>query len=159
MDFMAYLKESSLGSINSILNMAKIIIPLMIIMEILKDAKILEKISKKLKPIAKVFDISNEAVFPLVTGIIFGLAYGAGIIIESVKENDLRKKDLYVLIIFLIACHAIFEDTFIFGALGANLWLLFSTRLILAIIVAYFASKIIDNKLTIEESQKDIFHE
>ncbi len=144
MNFSSYLKESAIGSIDSILSMAKIIIPLMIVMEVLKDAKILEKISKKLKPIARLFDISNESVFPLMIGMVFGLIYGAGIIIESIEEENLNKKDLYIIMIFLVACHAIFEDTFIFVAVGANLWLLFFTRLIVALVVAYFASKAID---------------
>lgn len=144
MDFMAYLKESTMGSLNSVFSMAKIIIPLMIAMEILKDAEILEKISKRLKPISKLFDISNESVFPLLIGMVFGLVYGAGIIIESVEEENLGKKDLYIVMIFLVACHAIFEDTFIFAAVGANLWLLFITRLIVALIVAYFSSKAIE---------------
>ena len=56
---------------------------------------------------------------------------------------------------FLIVCHAIFEDTFIFIAVGANLWILFFTRLIVATVVAYFASKIIDDKLVVEQSQKE----
>lgn len=144
MDFMAYLKDSTMGSLNSVFSMAKIIIPLMIAMEILKDAEILEKISKKLKPIPKLFDISNESVFPLLIGMVFGLVYGAGIIIESVEEENLGKKDLYIVMIFLVACHAIFEDTFIFAAVGANLWLLFFTRLIVALVIAYFLSKTID---------------
>lgn len=144
MDFMAYLKESTMGSLNSVFSMAKIIIPLMIAMEILKDAEILEKISKRLKPISKLFDISNESVFPLLIGMVFGLVYGAGIIIESVEEENLGKKDLYIVMIFLVACHAIFEDTFIFAAVGANLWLLFFTRLIVALVIAYFLSKTID---------------
>ena len=156
MDFMAYLKESFTGSMSSVLIMAKIIMPLMIVMEILKDAKILEKLSKKLKPIAKFFDISNEAVFPLIIGMIFGIVYGAGVIIESAGESNLNKKDLYILVIFLVACHSIFEDTFIFAAVGANLWLLFVTRLIVATIVAYFASKVIDKNLIIKVSQKEI---
>lgn len=144
MDFMTYLKESTMGSLNSVFSMAKIIIPLMIAMEILKDAEILEKISKRLKPISKLFDISNESVFPLLIGMVFGLVYGAGIIIESVEEENLGKKDLYIVMIFLVACHAIFEDTFIFAAVGANLWLLFFTRLIVALVIAYFLSKTID---------------
>ena len=104
---MLYLKESIVGSLNSILTMAKIIIPLMIAMEILKDANILEKISKKMRPLARIFNISNESVFPLIIGLIFGLAYGAGVIIESIEENNLSKRDLYVLMVFLVACHAV----------------------------------------------------
>lgn len=146
MNFLAYIKESTRGSLNSLITMGKIIIPLMIIMEVLKDAKILEKISERLKPIAKFFDISNEAVFPLLVGLFFGLAYGAGIIIESIEEDGLSEKDLYTIIIFLIACHAIFEDTLIFAVVGANLWLLFFTRLTIAIVITFFASKIMGER-------------
>lgn len=155
MDIMAYLKDSFLGSLSSILSMAKIIIPLMIIMEILKDSNILERISKRLNPISKFFNISNEAVFPLMIGLIFGLVYGAGVIIESTEGKDLSKKDLYVLIIFLVACHAIFEDTLVFAAVGANLWLLFITRLTVATVTAYFASKVIDKSLANSLFEKD----
>lgn len=123
--------------------MAKIIIPLMIAMEILKDSKILDKIIEKMKPIVNFFDISKDAVFPLIIGLIFGLSYGSGVIIESTEENNLNKKDLYTLMIFLIACHAVIEDTLLFVAVGASLWFLLSVRLIVAIIIALFASKIL----------------
>lgn len=151
MDFLAYLKESTVNSLSSLLTMAKIIIPLMIVMEVLKDAKVLEKVSEKLKPIARFYNISNGAVFPLLVGIFFGLAYGAGVIIESAEDNNLGSKDLYTIIIFLIICHAIVEDTLIFTVVGANLWLLFFTRLIVAIIITFFASKIFDKSFLEKE--------
>ncbi|NLJ78155.1 MAG: nucleoside recognition protein [Tissierellia bacterium] len=151
MDFMMYLKDSFVGSMSSVLTMGAIIIPLMVVMEILKDAKVLEKLSDRLNPIAKFFGMSNESVFPLLIGTIFGLAYGAGIIIDSAEEGNLSKKDLYVLVIFLLACHAVFEDTLIFAAVGANLWLLFTVRLVVAIIISYFAAKIIDKRQLVKE--------
>lgn len=128
--------------------MALIIIPLMIVMEIMKDSKILEKISERLMPISKFFGISKDAIFPIIIGLIFGLAYGAGIIIENAKENDLSKKDLYIMIIFLVACHAVIEDTVILMAVGASGTLLLSVRIIVAIIISLIASRIF-NKLKI----------
>lgn len=151
MDLWLYMKESTIGAMGSVITMAKIIIPLMIVMEILKDSNILGKITKKMKPISKFFDISNEAVFPLIIGLIFGLSYGAGVIIESVEENNLSKKDLYTLMIFLVACHAIIEDTLLFVVIGANLWLLLGIRLGVAIIIAYFASKVLRKTYNINE--------
>ena len=62
MDFTLFIKESFTGSLNSIITMAKIVIPLMVVMEILKDSNILEKVAEKLSPIA-ILNISNEAVF------------------------------------------------------------------------------------------------
>ena len=156
MDFSAFFKEGALGSLNSVINMAKIVIPLMIIMELLKDLKVLEKVANFLKPIAKFFGISKESTFPLVVGLIFGLAYGAGVIIDSINQNDLPKKDLYVVVIFLIACHAVFEDTLLFVAIGANGILLLSLRLGAAIVSALLASKVI-NKMEMKEKDMSNF--
>ena len=153
MDFLAFLEEGALGSLSSVFNMAKIVIPLMIVMELLKDLKVLEKVANFLNPVAKFFGISKESTFPLVVGLIFGLAYGAGVIIDSINQNDLPKKDLYVVVIFLIACHAVFEDTLLFVAIGANGILLLSLRLGAAIVSALLASKVI-NKMEMKE--KDV---
>lgn len=163
MDFWLYIKESFTGSLSSVITMAKIIIPLMIAMEILKDSKILDKVTEKMKPIAKFFDMSKDAVFPMIIGLIFGLSYGAGVIIESAEENNLSKKDLYTLMIFLIACHAIIEDTLLFVVVGASLWFLLGIRLTVAIIIALFASRIlkkmeIKNNLIIEDKIKERCH-
>lgn len=143
MDFGLYFKESFTGSLNSVLTLATIIIPLMVVMEILKDSNYLEVLSKKLKPISDFFDISYDTIFPMIIGMVFGLTYGAGVIIESAKEKSLSKKDLYVLMIFLVVCHAIIEDTLLFVVLGANLWLLLGLRLSVAIVVSFFASKVL----------------
>ncbi|WP_313758811.1 nucleoside recognition domain-containing protein [Tissierella sp.] len=143
MNFWLYIKDSFMGALGSVITMAKIVIPLMIFMEILKDSKILDKLSRKLEPIANFFDISNVAVFPLIIGLIFGLSYGAGVIIESAEENNLSRKDLYTLMIFLIACHAVIEDTLLFVVVGANLWFLLSVRVGVAVIISLFASRIL----------------
>lgn len=143
MNFSLFLKESVLGSVDSIIAMAIIIIPLMVVMEILKGYNILSFLSDKLKWISKFFGISNKAIFPLMIGLFFGLSYGAGVIIESVEEGNLEKKDLYILMFFLIICHAVVEDTLLFIVLGANLWLLLGIRLGAAILIAFFTSKIL----------------
>lgn len=152
MDFGLYLKESMTGSMSSVITMASIIIPIMICMEILKDSNILDKISEKLSFISNFFNMSNMAVFPMLIGFVFGISYGAGVIIESAEEGNLTKNDLYTLMIFLIACHAVIEDTLLFGVVGANLWLLFLLRVGVAIIITFISSKIIP-KLKLEKSQ------
>ncbi len=146
MDFSLYLKESISGSLDSVFTMALIIIPLMIGMELLRTYNILQFISNKMEPISKFFGISNKAIFPLMIGLFFGLSYGAGVIIESAEEDDISKKDLYVLMIFLIACHAVVEDTLLFVVIGANLWLLLGLRVGVAIIITFFASRILNQK-------------
>lgn len=144
MNFGLFIKEGFTGSLTSVISMAKVIIPLMIGMEILRDSNILDKVTEKLKPVEKLLDISSDAVFPLIIGFVFGLSYGAGVIIESVEEQNLGKKDLYILMIFLVICHSVIEDTIIFVVVGANLWLLLGVRIGVAIIVSILASKILN---------------
>jgi len=105
--FLTILKEGFWGSMDSVITIAKIVIPLMIFMEILKDLKVLDKVSEKLEPVTKVLGITNKSTFPLIVGLFLGLAYGAGVIIQSAKDGDIPKKDLYLLMIFLIACHSV----------------------------------------------------
>ncbi|WP_026477378.1 nucleoside recognition domain-containing protein [Alkaliphilus transvaalensis] len=135
------LKEATIGSIESVYSIAIIIIPIMLILQILKDYKILDKITGPFHFLAKLFKTSNETVLPLLVGIIFGLSYGAGVIIQSAKEGNLNKRDLFLITVFLATCHAVFEDTLLFVAVGANGYLLLGTRLVAAFVLTYILSR------------------
>ncbi|WP_245592048.1 nucleoside recognition domain-containing protein [Clostridiisalibacter paucivorans] len=147
MDIGLFMKESFIESFRAVFTIAKIVIPMMIVIEILKDYKVLDKISDKLRPIAKLFNISKKSTLPLVIGLVLGLAYGAGVIIKAVNEGNLKKKDLYLVIIFLVCCHSVLEDTLVFVAVGANGWFLITVRLLTAIIFTFIVAKNIDKIL------------
>lgn len=137
------LKEAVWGSFSSIKQIALIVIPIMMIMEIFRDFGIMDKITSLFSPIVKIYGMKKESGFPLVIGVIIGISYGAGLIFRSAKDDKLPKRDLYLITYFLVAAHAVFEDTAIFVALGANGLLLFTTRIFVAALVTYIASKII----------------
>lgn len=144
------LKEAAVGSIQSIKQIAIIVIPIMVVMEILKDMGLLDRIADWFSPVVRIFGMRKESAFPLVIGIIIGLSYGAGIIFKAAKENKLSKKDLYLITYFLVAAHAVFEDTAIFAALGVSAVLLLATRLAVAAMFTFLASKVI------KETEKEV---
>jgi hypothetical protein len=137
------LKEAFTGSFLSVKQIALIVIPIMILMEILKDLGVLDRIAQLFSPVVKIYGLKKEAGFPLVIGIIIGLSYGAGVIFRSAKEDKLPKRDLYLITYFLVSAHAVFEDTAIFMAIGASGALLLTTRLVVAALFTYIASKLI----------------
>ncbi len=138
----AYLIESSVGSLQNVLLMASILIPLMILMEFAKETNVLDTLTERTSGAMKYLGMSGQAAFPLIVGNVFGLAYGAGIIIESAKSGLLTWRDLFLVNIFLSLCHSIFEDTALFFAIGADLKIILVSRLILAIAITCALSRL-----------------
>ncbi|WP_041274604.1 nucleoside recognition domain-containing protein [Desulforamulus reducens] len=141
MDWIEFIKVALAGSLKNIFQMALIIIPLMLILEIARDMKILDRVAKWMVPAMKFFRLPKEGAFPLLIGLTFGLAYGAGVIIESVKEGHLSWRDLFLINIFLILCHSVVEDTALFIAIGADGTVILGGRIILALIVTFLLSR------------------
>jgi len=133
--------EAAIGSFNSVKQIAIIVIPIMIAMELLKDIGILDKLTQLFSPIVKIYGMKNEAGFPLVIGIVIGLSYGAGVIFKAAEEGKLSRRDFYLITYFLVAAHAVFEDTAIFMAFGVNGIFLFVVRLAVAAIFTFLASR------------------
>ncbi len=109
-----------------------IILPLSIFYEFLKGRD-----SKLTKRRFAFLGISGSGFIPLVTGIIIGLTYGAGVIIHSIRTSNVGKKEAFLILLFLSICHAIIEDTLIFVVIGANGIILIAFRFALAIILTY----------------------
>lgn len=142
------LLETFAGGFRSIWTIAKIVIPLMIVLQLARDFKIMDVLSKKVEPLTRLVGMSGKTAFPLFVGLIFGLSFGAGAIIESSREGDLDRRDLILLVVFLVACHGVLEDTLILVAIGASGWLLLGTRLLLALALTWLLSLHLNRKGT-----------
>ncbi|WP_075982903.1 nucleoside recognition domain-containing protein [Bacillus massilinigeriensis] len=130
------LQKAGLG----ILQLALIVIPLMIFIQILKDKRWIETFSRWMAPVTRGLGMKENTSTTLAAGLIFGLAYGAGVMIQAVKEDGVSKKDVTIAFIFLVACHAVIEDTLIFVPLGIPVIPLLFTRLCVAIILTMIVS-------------------
>ena len=83
----------------------------------------------------KLFKNKNlSAPFSIITGIILGITYGAGILIA--EKNRLSKKELLFVGTFLMIAHSLIEDPLLFVLFGANFWVLVVIRLVLAVIIS-----------------------
>jgi hypothetical protein len=138
------LSEATVGSLMSLKQIALVVIPLMTAIEILKDLKVLDKIASLFLPIVKVYGMKKESGLPIVVGLLIGLAYGAGVIMRSAQEDNLSKRDLYLITYFLVSAHSVFEDTLVFVAIGASGTLLLTTRIFVAALFTFLASRLIE---------------
>lgn len=135
--------EIFLHLIKFIWDIAKFLVPIMIVIEIFKDLKLIDMISRFFRPITRFFTLSDKSGVSLLFGVFFGLTIGAGAILQSVKDYDVDKRSIFLLTMFMSPCHAVFEDSFIMGAVGANIFYLLSARFISAIAVTFILSRII----------------
>lgn len=124
---------TDLGSI--LLKLSLIITIMLVSLEILKAIRVLNILNRILFFITKPLGISRTASMPLLIGLLAGITYGAGAILASYANNEMNKKDVVLVSVFLCICHGIIEDTLLFAAIGSIGWVIFVIRLGLAIIV------------------------
>lgn len=141
MSYTAILIEAITGSISGVLQIAVIVIPLMIFIEIIQDLNWLDKMTAVLTPITRFIGISSEARLPIMAGLVFGISYGGGIIIDSARKGILTYRDIYLINLFLIICHSLFEDTILFAAIGAAWLPILIARIILAVAVCWVVAR------------------
>jgi len=138
------LKEGLTGGLSSVFGIALIVMPLMIFLEVARDMNLLDLLSKWTRPLTKALGINESSALPLAIGLIFGLAYGAGVIIQSANEGEMDDKSLILVSMFLACCHAVIEDTLLFVPVGANGWLLLGIRLVVAFVITALISKYVN---------------
>jgi hypothetical protein len=139
------LVEGTLGSLKSIYSIALIVIPLMLFMEIAKAIKLLDLMSHLFKPITRFFSANDHSAFPLAVGLIFGISYGAGVLIKSSEDGMIDGRSMAIISIFLAACHALVEDTLLFVAIGSVGWIIIVVRTLTAVLMTLLASRLIKN--------------
>lgn len=132
------LKKAFLG----VLQLTVIVMPLMIGIQLLKDYKWLDVFSRWVAPFTRMLGMKENTSTTMASGLVFGLAYGAGVMIQAVKEDGVSKRDVTLAFIFLVACHAVVEDTLIFVPLGIPVWPLLIIRLLTAIILTWFVASV-----------------
>ncbi len=143
-----------ISSLMGILNLIKIVFPLMLVIQIAKDFGWMKYITKVLSPFTKLIGVEAKAGVTLAAGLFFGLAFGAGVMIQAVKEDGVSKRDLYLVFLFLVACHAVVEDTLLFIPLGIPVLYLFLIRFLVALVVTCIVARIVGRARKTESSLK-----
>lgn len=132
---MTALVNASLGGLLLCGKLVIIVVPLMVIFEVLRYARIFRLVGARTEPAMRCLGLGRSAVLPLFTGIFLGIAYGAGIIIRSAAAGQMSRRELFLTGLFLATCHAVIEDVLIFVVLGGDAVVMLGLRLALAILL------------------------
>ena len=135
MDLNLVLREAFAGSLHNVLKMAGIVIPLMMVMEVARGSRLMDRTAALFRPLMGLLGLSPAATFPLMVAQLFGLAYGAGLIIDYSQEGDLSPRENYLLNVFLSICHSLVEDTILFLVIGASFGVIVGVRVLIAVFI------------------------
>ncbi|GAF18402.1 LOW QUALITY PROTEIN: nucleoside binding-domain containing protein [Bacillus sp. JCM 19046] len=119
-----------------VVQLALIVIPLMLIVQVMRERGWLQVISRcrhRDLVLIEIHLLRHQAQLVLLM---------APVMIEAVKQDRVKKKDLYIVFIFLVACHAVVEDTVVFLVLGIPVWPLLVIRVVTALLLTIAISRI-----------------
>ncbi|SMC54799.1 hypothetical protein SAMN02746065_10436 [Desulfocicer vacuolatum DSM 3385] len=114
-----------------------IIMPLMVVMELMKTFHLIQHLVKAISPILSLMGLGRSTGVLWLTAAIFGLTYGAAVIVEETRENTFDRDDLNRLHLSIGINHAMIEDPALFLPLGIFPFWLWVPRLVAAIMAIY----------------------
>ncbi|HHY92849.1 MAG TPA: hypothetical protein GX511_05870 [Firmicutes bacterium] len=132
--FWRVLVQGLQASALSLVKIALVLVPLLVGLEFARETGWLEQLSGRLAGGLRRLLLPERAALPLVTGLIIGFTYGAGVILAAVRDEGWTQRELTLLWVFLSLNHAIIEDTAIFSALGLPALGVLAVRLVPALL-------------------------
>jgi len=132
--FLHALRQWAVAMSHLSLKIFLIIMAIMVLLESLKALGWISHIVRVLQPFLKTLGLSPRVGMLWMTAVVFGLAYGAAVIVEEAKRGDLSRQDLQQLQLSIGINHSMVEDPSLFLSLGLSAFWLWVPRLITAII-------------------------
>lgn len=120
-----------------------IIAALMTLLKLLRLLGIERLLHIALSPLMKGLTIGKEATNITIIGMTLGLSFGAGLLINEVKQGKVSKRDTLIVVCFLGLCHSIIEDTLLILLLGADIYAVLWGRIAFSIIVIAIWARLI----------------
>lgn len=117
-----------------------VLMPIVVLLEFLQSTQVFPWLIERLHRWGKYFGYRRESLSPLLTGIVFGITLGAGVLIAEARTHGLSRRQTLLIGTFLGICHAIFEDTMVFMVVGASGLVMLGTRIPAALIVVFVLS-------------------
>jgi spore maturation protein SpmB len=120
-----------IANVISLSKIVLIILGLMIVTDLVREFGLMDRITTALSIPMKLLGMNRRTALVTAVGLLLGLAYGAGLIIDETRRSGIGKNEILATNIFLGTNHALIEDTLIFAAVGAGLgWILLGRLLI-----------------------------
>jgi len=127
-----------------------IILGVTVMIDLMRYFKLFAPITLLLQPFTRINALPRESAFMWMAGLVFGLAYGSGVLIAESKAGNMDRDALIRLNMSLGISHSLLEDSLLFVAIGAGMFWVFVPRIIAAAVVVWlfvFLRSFVSDKL------------
>jgi hypothetical protein len=114
-----------------------IITAIMVVMELLRALRVIPVVARMLQPVLWLMGLSPRVGVLWLTATVFGLTYGAAVIVEEAREGHFEKDEIERLQLSIGINHALIEDPAVFMALGIPALWLWGPRLLAALVTVH----------------------
>lgn len=128
-----WVKQTSMLTLKVIL----IIAAINLIIDVMRYLKAFDGVITLLRPLTFMHGLPKKASFMWMAGILFGLAYGSGVLIAEAQTGRVDKDSLVRLNLSLGISHSLIEDTLLFVAIGASLFWVLIPRMVAAAVMVW----------------------
>jgi hypothetical protein len=100
-------------------------------------------ITRGLSPFLSIMGISKDATNITMTGVLLGVMFGGGLILQEAKSGKLGHRTIFQSLVLMSICHGLIEDTLFALILGGHISGVFFGRIVIVVIVMVLVNKLI----------------
>jgi len=130
-------KTWSIDQVRTLLSIFGIIFLLLFIVKLLTWLRIIDLLTRILKPILRMMGMSKDAAPITIIGMTMGIGYGGGLIIREAQSGTLSQKDIFYSLAFMGLMHSMIEDTLLMLLLGGHISGVLIFRFLFAMLVIF----------------------
>lgn len=136
--FLPMLTAWSLSTLRLVVKIIVLVLLIMIGQRLMEEFRVMDFLSRLTAPAMRVFGLPHNASFLWIILNVVGYAYGAGIIMERVKDGKMKPQEADLVNHHACVCHSLLEDSILYIAIGVPLFWITVPRVLMALLVVWF---------------------
>lgn len=125
----------SLDQFYSLIILYLMLLGLVLLINFMKKSGINDLLERMLAPLLYIIGIKRSAASLTMIGMLLGLAYGGGLLMNESKRDNIDKKDIFLSMSLISLFHSLIEDTLVVLLLGPSFWVIVPFRLLFALVI------------------------
>lgn len=132
----------AVGEALNLAGIACIVFAVMLLQRFLKYCRAADLLGVALRPLLRVLGLGPAAATTVIIGMVTGLLYGSGIIIQESRRGELTPHEIFAVLTLMSLAHALIEDTLLMLLIGAHIVVVLFVRTAIALAVGVALNQI-----------------